>query len=99
MSTPMPRPALRRAADAHVSPAVPIAATDSTSSDSTSSTKNSKDGKANSGQGAKKGKKRKSELNVKLPKGLRAQFDERVKQEGYEADDVVAMLIQAWLNR
>ena len=74
MSSPTPRPALRRATDAHVSPASPVAADEG---------KHPHDDRSSGGKGAKKGKKSKTELRVRLPKKLRVQFDERVKEEGY----------------
>ena len=97
MSSPTPRPALRRAPDAYVSPAAPVV--DSEPVELAESLIEGKNPKSSSGKKGKKGKKRRSELTVRLPKGLREQFDSRVKEEGYQADDVVAMLIQAWLNR
>ena len=85
MTNPPPRPALRRATDAAVSPArvspSPLPAAKSSE--------------------AKKGKKKGSEkkpVAVTLPKKLHKQLDARAKERGYNPNDVLEMLVRGWLD-
>jgi hypothetical protein len=39
------------------------------------------------------------ELTVKLPKALRKEFRAALKEQHQEADDVIAALVRAWLDR
>ncbi|MCU0284012.1 MAG: hypothetical protein MUD13_08960 [Candidatus Nanopelagicales bacterium] len=124
MTTPAPRPALRRAADAHVHPADPsgthrlrpaaasaaaaeaqpapeapeVPAPRRVSGPLTGITSDSLRAAGRRGRRpAADGKL--VELTVQVPKQLRKQFRAALKEQHQQADDVVAALLRAWLDR
>jgi hypothetical protein len=131
VSTPAPRPALRKAADAHVHPAdpsgrhrlrpagaAPAAAPAGTPAEPTPATPpiptvpaprrlsgplngiTSDSLRAAGRRGRRRPPNEKLvELTVQLPKSLRKEFRAALKQQEQQADDVVAALVRAWLDR
>lgn len=85
MSNPPPRPALRRASDAAVSPArvsaspVPVA-------------------KSSEGKKGKKKSRDDKPIALSLPKKLHKQLDARANERGYNPNDVLEMLVRGWLD-
>ena len=88
MSNPPPRPALRRASDAGVSPAR-VSASPTTAPGISEQPKKTKKGK-------KGGDTKPVALN--LPKKLHKQLDARAKELGYDPNDVLEMLVHGWLD-
>jgi hypothetical protein len=122
VTTPAPRPALRRAADAHVHPADPSGthrlrpASEAAPDDAqptpdevqptprrvsgplTGVTSDSLRAAGRRGRRpASQGKP--VELTVTLPKALRKEFRAALKEQHQQADDVIAALVRAWLDR
>ena len=113
MTNPQPRPALQRAADSGTSPATAVTHTadgpaiDAHSAVPTWAVPQGKQGKKpKSGADAKAPNPRKShkqdakqvEITFRLPKAQRKALDKRADEQGYSRDDVLAMLVRAWLE-
>ncbi len=126
---PGPRPALRKAPDATVHPAAPVAAEETkapvvvpterarqahlrpvvglgglTSDVLRSAPKDSKSGKRAAKEAKKRAKKerelhqRRVDLHVKVPKSVRTKLRKNAKARGTSVDDVVASVLEGWLD-
>lgn len=124
MSTPTPRPALKKAADAHIHPAAPghaahslrhaaeVEAAAAAAESGTSSTPSHRlsgplrgttsDSLVAAGKGGRRGPRRSEgkpvELTVKVPKSLRKEFRAAAKARKQDPDEIVTVLLQAWLE-
>jgi hypothetical protein len=125
VSTPTPRPALKKAADAHIHPAAPghaahslrhasevEAAATSDAAAGTASTPSHRlsgplrgttsdsllaAGKRNR-RGGRRAEGKPVELTVKVPKSLRKEFRAAAKARKQDPDEIVTVLLQAWLE-
>lgn len=113
MSTPAPRPALQKSADAHIHPAAPGMRPASTTGGGGAEPGphrlsgplrgNTSDSLRNATRKARRPPKAKSgdkqvPLEVRVPKSLRKEFRAAVKAEKKDPDAVVAALLRAWLS-
>ena len=107
MTNPQPRPALQRAADSGTSPATAVtpntdvAVADSATTVPTWAAPKGKQGKKPKPASTTKAPKKSSkqvEVTFRLPKHQRKALDKRADEQGYSRDDVLAMLVRAWLE-
>ena len=114
MTNPQPRPALQRAADSGTSPATAVThsvdapAAEAPSDVPTWAVPKGKQGKkakvsaseSVSQKAATQEKKsaKQVEVTFRLPKSQRKALDTRADEMGYSRDDVLAMLVRAWLE-
>ena len=113
MTNPQPRPALQRAPDSGTSPATAVTHTaDVPAVDALSAVptwavpkgkqgkkpKSGADAKATTARKAPKNDGKQVEITFLLPKAQRKALDKRADEQGYSRDDVLAMLVRAWLE-
>jgi hypothetical protein len=125
VSTPTPRPALKKAADAHIHPAAPghaahslrhaaeveAAAVTAAGTDPSGAPAHrlsgplrgtTTDSLVTPGKGGRRGDRRSGgkpvELTVKVPKSLRKEFRAAAKARKQDPDEIVTVLLRAWLE-